>query len=67
MPTIRIELSPGRTREQKYRYVEEVTRLTSELLGCTVESVDILFVEIPPYDWARAGNFLVSHPDDEKR
>ncbi|MRK21906.1 4-oxalocrotonate tautomerase [Pseudomonas sp. JG-B] len=64
MPTIRIELSPGRSREQKSRYVEEITRSTAEILKCPVESVDVIFVEIPPYDWARAGQFLAPPPDD---
>ncbi|KAE8754634.1 4-oxalocrotonate tautomerase [Paraburkholderia madseniana] len=57
MPIVRIELSPGRTHEQKAKYVEEVTRLTSEVLKCPVESVDVMFIEIPPADWAHAGKF----------
>ncbi|NTX26750.1 4-oxalocrotonate tautomerase [Burkholderia pyrrocinia] len=57
MPIVRIELSPGRTHEQKATYVEEVTRLTSEVLNCSVESIDVMFVEIPPTNWAHAGKF----------
>lgn len=57
MPIVRIELSPGRTREQKAKYVEEVTRLTSEVLKCSVETIDVMFVEIPPTEWAHAGRF----------
>jgi 4-oxalocrotonate tautomerase len=57
MPIVRIELSPGRTHEQKARYVDEVTRLTVEVLKCPVESVDVMFVEISPTDWAHAGTF----------
>ncbi|MCX2891178.1 MULTISPECIES: 4-oxalocrotonate tautomerase [Pseudomonas] len=63
MPTVRIELSPGRSREQKIRYVEEVTRVTAEILGCKPESVDILFLEIPPHEWARGGTFLAQAPE----
>ncbi|NWD26361.1 4-oxalocrotonate tautomerase [Pseudomonas yamanorum] len=63
MPTVRVELSPGRSHDQKSRYVEQVTRLTSEILGCPVESVDVMFVEIAPYDWARAGRFFGKAPD----
>lgn len=62
MPTVRVELSPGRTHEQKTQYVEQVTRLTAEVLNCPVESVDVMFVEIPPHDWARAGKFFGKPP-----
>lgn len=57
MPIIKIELSPGRTQEQKTRYVEEVTRLTSEVLKCPVESIDVMFIEIDGTNWAHAGKF----------
>ncbi|MEX5502230.1 4-oxalocrotonate tautomerase [Pseudomonas putida] len=63
MPIIRIELSPGRSRDQKNRYVEEVTRLTAEIFECKPDSVDILFVEIPPCEWARGGRFLAQRPE----
>lgn len=62
MPTVRVELSPGRTHEQKAQYVEQVTRLTSEVLNCPVDSVDVMFVEIAPYEWARAGKFFGKAP-----
>jgi 4-oxalocrotonate tautomerase len=57
MPIVRVELSPGRSHEQKTKYVEEVTKLTSEVLKCPVESIDVMFVEIPATDWAHAGKF----------
>ncbi len=60
MPIVRVELSPGRTHEQKTRYVEEVTKLTSEVLICPVESIDVVFVEIPPTNWARAEKFYAT-------
>ena len=60
IPIVRIELSPGRTHEQKARYVEEVTKLTSEVLKCPVDSIDIVFVEIPPTNWAHAGKFYAT-------
>lgn len=57
MPIIRIELYPGRTHKQKAQYAEEVTRLTSEVLKCPEESIDVIFIEIPTTDWAHAGQF----------
>ncbi|WP_050479472.1 4-oxalocrotonate tautomerase [Herbaspirillum rhizosphaerae] len=59
MPTLRIELAPGRSAEQKIKYVEEVTRLTSDILCCPIESIDVVFIEIAGTNWARAGRFLV--------
>jgi 4-oxalocrotonate tautomerase len=55
MPIVRVELCPGRTQEQKTHYVNEVTRLTAEILNCTPESIDVIFTKIPANDWARAG------------
>jgi 4-oxalocrotonate tautomerase len=57
MPIVKIELSPGRSQDQKARYVEAVTRLTSEILNCPVESIDVIFIEIPGSNWAHAGKF----------
>lgn len=58
MPTLKIELAPGRSAEQKIKYVEEVTRLTSEILKCPVDSIDIIFIEVPGCNWAKGGRFL---------
>ena len=57
MPTLRVELFPGRTPEQKQQYMEQVTRLTSDVLKCPLESIDVIFIEIEPSDWAHAGKF----------
>ncbi|CAM3654031.1 4-oxalocrotonate tautomerase [Bordetella pertussis] len=62
MPTVRVELSPGRSAEQKTRYMQEVTRLTVEILKCPVESVDVIFIEIPPTEWAHGGKFYAQPP-----
>ncbi|RFB71183.1 MULTISPECIES: 4-oxalocrotonate tautomerase [unclassified Herbaspirillum] len=58
MPTLTIELAPGRTAEQKIKYAEEVTKLTSDILKCPVDSIDIIFVEIPSSNWVKGGKFL---------
>lgn len=64
MPSVRVELSPGRTREQKAQFVQQVTKLASEVLKCPAGSVEVVFVEIPPYDWARGGEFLAPAPGE---
>jgi 4-oxalocrotonate tautomerase len=65
MPTVRVELSPGRTREQKDAYVAKVTQLTSEILKCPIESVDVMFIEIHGSNWARGGRFFAPPPSDK--
>ena len=58
MPTVRVELCTGRSQEQKAEYVKEVTRLTAEVLKCAAESVDVIFTEIAPENWAAGGRFF---------
>jgi 4-oxalocrotonate tautomerase len=57
LPIVKVEMSPGRTHEQKAKYVEEVTRLTSEVLKCPIESIDVMFIEVDGTNWAHAGKF----------
>ncbi|MOA68340.1 2-hydroxymuconate tautomerase [compost metagenome] len=57
MPIVRVELLPGRTQAQKASYVRELTRITAEILECPPESIDVIFTEIQPHDWAHAGQF----------
>lgn len=64
MPTIRVELNTGRTHEQKTRFVEQVTLLAAQELNCPVESVGVMFMEVAPYNWARAGKFFAQPPVD---
>jgi 4-oxalocrotonate tautomerase len=58
MPIVRIELSAGRTQEQKQKVAAEVTQSMVQNCGCTPESVSVVFVDIKPSDWAVAGKFL---------
>ena len=46
MPTYHIEMMEGRTIEQKRRLVQEITRITVEVLGGSPESVDILITDV---------------------
>ncbi|TPG04940.1 4-oxalocrotonate tautomerase [Rhodanobacter glycinis] len=58
MPTLHLEMHPGRTLEQKRAFVSEVTRVTAQTLACPPESVDILISEVPRDAWAKAGKLL---------
>ena len=40
MPTYHIEMMEGRTVEQKKKLVQEITRITVEVLGGSPESVE---------------------------
>lgn len=58
MPTLHLEMHPGRTLEQKRAFVSEVTRVTVQTLSCPPESVDILITEVPRDAWAKGGQLL---------
>ena len=55
MPTYHIEMIEGRTIEQKRRLVQEITRITVEVLGGSPESVDILITDVKRENWATGG------------
>lgn len=61
MPTYHIEMLAGRTVEQKKKLVEEITRVTVEVLGGSPNSVDILITDVPRENWA-TGGVLWSEP-----
>lgn len=58
MPMVRIEMLPGRTREQKARAAREITEAMQRTLGAAPEATQIVFVEVEKSDWARAGKLL---------
>ena len=58
MPVIRIELSAGRTQEQKQKVVDEVTQSMVVHCDCKPEAVHVVFMDVQPSDWAVAGKFL---------
>ena len=55
MPTYRVEMIEGRTVEQKKKLVEEITRVSVEVLGGTPEMVDILITDVQRENWATGG------------
>ena len=55
MPMVRIELFPGRTREQKAKAAREITEVVVRTLGARPEATEIVFVEVERSDWATAG------------
>jgi 4-oxalocrotonate tautomerase len=55
MPTYHVEMIEGRTLEQKKKLVEEITRVSVEVLGGSPESVDVLITDVPAHNWATGG------------
>ena len=55
MPTYHIEMIEGRTIEQKRKLVQEITRITVEVLGGSADSVDILITDVKRENWATGG------------
>ena len=55
MPTYHIELFEGRSVEEKRKLVEAVTRVTTDVLGSSPESVDILITDVKRENWATGG------------
>ncbi|KAF7961760.1 4-oxalocrotonate tautomerase [Cupriavidus sp. UYMU48A] len=45
----------GRTIEQKRTFVEAVTRVTCETLGCDPAAVDIVITDVKRENWATGG------------
>lgn len=58
MPHIRIELSTGRTIEQKRKAAAAITDALVRELGCTRESVSLVFSDVDDHDWAAGGSLL---------
>lgn len=55
MPTYHIEMLEGRTLEQKKKLVQEITRISVEVLGGSPAAVDILITDVKPENWASGG------------
>jgi 4-oxalocrotonate tautomerase len=61
MPTYHVEMIEGRTLEQKKRLVQEITRVSVEVLGGSPDSVDVLITDVKAENWATGGK-LWSEP-----
>ncbi|NDG58746.1 MAG: 4-oxalocrotonate tautomerase [Betaproteobacteria bacterium] len=62
MPLIQVSLFEGRSLEQKRAFAEQLTRVATETLACSPESVDIIFADIKASDWATAGRLHRNKP-----
>ena len=55
MPLIQIQLFEGRSTEVKREYAIAITEAAVKIMGCSAESVDVIYQEVKTSDWATAG------------
>lgn len=58
MPWIRIDLSSGRTEDQKGKTAEAITKAMVEHCNCKPETISIVFNDVPDHNWASNGVML---------
>ncbi|MGO7136413.1 4-oxalocrotonate tautomerase family protein [Rhizobium leguminosarum] len=58
MPWIRVDLSAGRTEEQKQKTAEAITNALVDFCNCTPESVSIVFNDVTADNWSFSGKLL---------
>ena len=56
MPVVRIDWWEGRTREQKAKLAEAITKNMVEIAGTPREHVWVVFKDVKKSDWAIGGN-----------
>jgi 4-oxalocrotonate tautomerase len=52
MPHVIVKLWPGKSKQQKARLAERITRDVMDVLNYGEESVSVAFEEVSPEDWA---------------
>jgi 4-oxalocrotonate tautomerase len=58
MPWIRVDLSSGRTEDQKAKAAEAITKALVEHCNCKPETVSIVFNDVSNENWASGGVLL---------
>ena len=58
MPWIKVDLSEGRTVEQKQKSAQAITQALVDHCGCAPESVSIVFNDVSADNWAFGGRLL---------
>ena len=55
MPIVRVEMWPGRTREQKAQLAKTITDAMVNIAGTTPEATIIVFEDVSKDNWAESG------------
>lgn len=62
MPIVRVEMWPGRTRQQKAELAKAITDAVHDIAGAPPEATIVVFADVSKDDWAEAGK-LASEVD----
>lgn len=62
MPIVRVEMWPGRTRQQKAELAKAITDAVHDIAGAPPEATIVVFADVSKDDWADAGK-LASEGD----
>jgi 4-oxalocrotonate tautomerase len=60
VPIVRIEMWPGRTRDEKNALISNVTDAVVNSIGCPDQAVEVVLYEVDKSDWAVGG---ICHAD----
>jgi 4-oxalocrotonate tautomerase len=60
VPIVRIEMWPGRGRDEKNALIRNVTDAVVNSIGCPDQAVEVLLYEVDKSDWAQGG---ICHAD----
>lgn len=63
MPWVRIDLSSGRSEQQKRDTARAVTDAIVKFCGCKAETVSIVFNDVTAENWAFDGRLLSDRQD----
>ena len=55
MPLVKVEMMPGRTRDQKKRLAKAIAETVAEIAITKPEEVFVVFDERPAENWAQGG------------
>jgi 4-oxalocrotonate tautomerase len=55
MPIVRVEMWPGRTREQKAELAGAITDAVVRIAGTTPEATTVVFEDVAKENWAVGG------------
>ena len=55
MPIVRVDLWPGRTKEQKKELVKAITDAVETVMGTAPDRTTVIFTEVSKDDWAQGG------------
>lgn len=58
MPIITCDIRNGRTREQKSRLAQELSRAVADATGCGIENVFLVLREMPGFNFVDGGEHV---------